>query len=110
MLTLELLDPIDGLIDGLVQLDCAQAQVEDVRVVATADHALLELGAILRDDILDVLLPLQICSHVECLSHNFIRTEVPDSFVKKRVLSAHLYDIVDEAGISAFELGCKTAG
>ena len=81
MLTLELLDPIDGLIDGLVQLDCAQAQVEDVRVVAATDHALLELGAILRDDILDVLLPLQVCSHVECLSHNLICTEVPDSFV-----------------------------
>ena len=81
MLTLELLDSIDGLIDGLVQLDCAQAQVEDIRVVATTDHALLKLSAILRDDILDVLLPLQVCSYVECLSHNLVCTEVPDSLI-----------------------------
>ena len=81
MLTLELLDSFDGLVDGLIQLNCAKAQVEDVRVVTAADHALFELSAIFRDDILDVLLPLQICSYVERLSHDFICAEVPDSFV-----------------------------
>jgi hypothetical protein len=64
-------------------------------MLASTDHTLLELSAILSHDVLHADL-LQINSCLEILGEDFIATKVPHCLVKLVVLATHFNHIVDK--------------
>ena len=79
-----------------VDLGCAEVQIaKDVRVLTSTDHTLLELRAILSNQISNALTVLEFHSHVEVLCHHLVRSEVSDSLFQKWFLSADFNHVVD---------------
>lgn len=67
-------------------------------MLAATDHAVLELSAIMGDDVSDSSL-LQLNSSVEVLAHYFIPEEVAKSLVQQLVLSADFHNLIDKAAV-----------
>lgn len=107
VLHFKLLDPLDDFRNVDVELGCAEVQVEDVCVVATTDHPLLEFSPVLSNDVLDFL-GLQSDCNFESLRDDLVTAKVPHGTLKALVLPAHLDDVVDKTRVVAFKLRRNT--
>jgi len=81
-----------------VQLELTQAQVEDVSVLATTDHSLFELSAVVGNDVFEASF-LQFYSSFKVLAHHFFSQEEQHSSLKKLMVSAHFQHVVNQTPI-----------
>lgn len=73
-------------------------------MVTAADHTLLELSAIVSNDLLHSF-RLELCCAVESLGDYFVTAEVAHCLLKLWIFFGDIDDIVDKAGIAALDLG-----
>jgi len=104
VLGFQFLNTVDKFDNLAVKACRAEADVEDVGVLATADHALLELGAIFRDHILDAFLLLEISGCGEVFGNHFIARKVPDSSFQSIILTTDFDHLVNQACLCTLKL------
>lgn len=86
---------VDQRLDLAIQLVCTESKVKNVLMLAAADHALLELGAILSNNLFHAQF-LKLDGDCKVQHDDFVTAKISHCFLQQVVLSAYLHHIVNK--------------